>query len=142
MDEKVCFKCKQSKPLSSFYRTKRSKDGHQPRCKLCMRASYNSSRNKKKDHYNSLKRKRVHHHTNKWRELKEKQGCKFCNEKFGPCLQLHHLDPKEKERDISNLTTGGFSWDRILEEASKGIIVCGNCHVKLHYNLININHGM
>lgn len=138
MEVKLCSSCNGMKPLEQFYRTKRSKDGRQPRCKVCMRESYNSSRGKKKDHYNSTARKRRNSMTEKWRAWKSEQGCKYCNETFGPCLHLHHLVSEEKEAAIACMVAKGTSWERIMKEAEKGIVVCGNCHTKIHYGLIKV----
>ncbi len=35
IEDKVCCACKRPKPLSAFYRNKRSKDGRQGNCKEC-----------------------------------------------------------------------------------------------------------
>jgi len=56
--------------------------------------------------------------------------------KYGPCyfcessdnLEIHHVDPSEKESNHI------FSWkpERIEAELAKCIILCHNCHVKMH----------
>ena len=37
MDTKKCSKCKEAKPLAEFSKNKRSKDGHQNKCKGCVK---------------------------------------------------------------------------------------------------------
>jgi predicted HNH restriction endonuclease len=32
----------------------------------------------------------------------------------------------------------GYSWENLLKEAEKGIIVCANCHRKIHADIIKI----
>lgn len=63
----------------------------------------------------------------------------FCDKNFGPCLQLDRLNPNEKENVVSELISNDASWDNIVNEAAKCIVVCGNCHVKLHHGKIKYN---
>ena len=48
-------------------------------------------------------------------------------------LEFHHLDPAEKDFGISEK---GYtrSWNRVLAELEKCILVCANCHRELHAN--------
>lgn len=49
-------------------------------------------------------------------------------------LELHHLDPNEKD-----FTIGGKSWsfERLKKEADKCILVCSNCHIEIHEEIRN-----
>jgi hypothetical protein len=47
------------------------------------------------------------------------------------CLDFHHLDSTDKKDDWSNLRLK--SWDKIIHELKKCILVCKNCHGELHY---------
>ena len=47
-------------------------------------------------------------------------------------LALHHLIPGEKEFALSKLTSSPKSWDRIVKELRKCIMVCHNCHSEIH----------
>ena len=67
-----------------------------------------------------------------FRAWKRGNGCTRCEETDPVCLDMHHLDPTKKESKISNIVTKGGAWDRIMKEAAKCIIVCANCHRKLH----------
>lgn len=134
---KTCTRCEQLLDESAFFKTRRSKDGYQPACKTCMNVSYASSRSKKQTHYNQVANQRRMLLTERIRQWKEEKGCALCSETFGPCLQLHHLDPTKKEMDPS--TAAQYSWDTFLKEASKCVVVCGNCHVKIHH--MKIHHG-
>ena len=44
-------------------------------------------------------------------------------------LQFHHLDPNEKDFQISGKS---YSFDRMKEEVDKCILVCANCHIEIH----------
>lgn len=133
---KKCTKCLVEKQRSDFYRTKRMKDGLQSRCKDCMATSYKISRDKKKSHYNSVSNKRAKNNTKRIREWKESRGCCKCGEDFGPCLELHHTDPSQKEHNPSDLAA--FSFKKFLEDASKCVILCANCHRKVHHKIISL----
>lgn len=44
-------------------------------------------------------------------------------------LELHHLDPNEKDFTISGKS---WSFERLKLEADKCILVCSNCHIEIH----------
>ncbi len=44
-------------------------------------------------------------------------------------LELHHLNPEEKEISLSNYSIG---WDKVVKELEKCILVCSNCHREIH----------
>lgn len=69
-----------------------------------------------------------------WMEdYKSSIGCSMCGETHPACLEFHHLDRDDKVSGISRMVNHGVSKKKILEEASKCIILCSNCHRKLHY---------
>lgn len=60
-------------------------------------------------------------------------NCSICG--YANCigsLQFHHLDPSEKDFNISH-DGHTKSWDKIKTELDKCILVCANCHGELHY---------
>ena len=57
-------------------------------------------------------------------------GCEVCGEMDPRCLTFHHKDPKSKK---FNMTEKSRSMRQLLEEREKCIIVCANCHAKIHY---------
>ena len=68
---------------------------------------------------------------------KATQSCKFCKESEVACLDLHHTDPTTKEYTVSNIVTTGFSIKKIQKEIDKCIVVCSNCHRKIHAGIIS-----
>lgn len=60
-------------------------------------------------------------------------GCSKCSEKHPACLEFHHLDPSQKEFEISTAMANNLSLVRIKSEIAKCIILCANCHRKLHW---------
>ena len=66
-------------------------------------------------------------------DYKSDLKCERCPEDHIGCLEFHHEDPKEKEICISEIYRTGWGQERILEEIEKCIVVCANCHRKLHW---------
>lgn len=46
-------------------------------------------------------------------------------------LQFHHLDPSKKELSIARQAYT-LSWNTVLKELDKCILLCANCHAELH----------
>lgn len=69
--------------------------------------------------------------------------CRICNyDKYQGNLVCHHVG--EKTETLSRLINSCASWDKILTEAKKCVLLCHNCHGEVHANLmvcpsININ---
>jgi len=59
--------------------------------------------------------------------------CEKCG--YDKCIQalaFHHLDPKKKDFAISGVSK---SWETIVSELDKCILVCANCHAEIHASL-------
>lgn len=126
-----------SKPLDQFYKSSRMKDGLQASCKGCMAESYKRSRDAKIDHYRKVQADRGDRYHERYKEWKETLSCSLCPESEPCCLDLHHLDPNEKDANIADVTRY-WSWERLMEEVEKCIVVCSNCHRKIHAGIISV----
>lgn len=64
-------------------------------------------------------------------EFKSHNPCVQCGEHDNRCLDFHHIDPKEKTIKICD---AAHFWGRtrLITEMAKCIILCSNCHRKLH----------
>lgn len=131
--KKKCNLCHITKELIYFHKNKSNKDGYQRSCISCMKIACNKSRKKKQKHYTEISKKRRQHNADRFKQWKEEKGCYFCNEKTSVCLELHHFD-SNKEYNVGDLTK--YSFEFIMKEAEKCIVVCANCHRKLHYGFI------
>jgi len=69
-------------------------------------------------------------------EYKKEQGCKYCEENEPVALDFHHKNPKEKEYNIAEMVSNGFSIEKIMVEINKCYVVCCNCHRKIENGLI------
>jgi hypothetical protein len=57
-------------------------------------------------------------------------GCCLCPENDSSCLDFHHVT--DKYRPIAHMITGNYSLDTLKKEIAKCVILCSNCHRKLH----------
>ena len=126
-------------PISQFRKHKKSKDGLSSQCKTC--ADMVNRRYTDKNPKLVLERKRVRRQKllERYREWKSDIGCKCCPETEAICLELHHLIPEEKEVNPADMIRRGWAWERIMEEAEKCVVVCSNCHKKVHAGIINLD---
>lgn len=68
---------------------------------------------------------------NSWRKTLK---CSKCGENDIACLEFHHSDPTEKEQNVIKMVARGLK--SVLKELKKCIVVCANCHSKIHaYNI-------
>lgn len=82
----------------------------------------------------------------RWRErtkarLVEAMGgeCVCCGYKrCHRALEFHHKDTNEKEIGIGGLRATVRSWDKIVMEARKCVVVCGNCHAEIHDGILTV----
>ena len=96
----------------------------------CQRRWY--SNNRKKQIGWIRERKKI---IKKWMvKYKSKLKCTKCPECHPSCLEFHHKQrKKEKNFEISRMVGQGYSITRIKEEIFKCIVLCSNCHRKLHF---------
>lgn len=68
--------------------------------------------------------------------IKQHGGCceKCGYNKCQDALEFHHLDPSTKDMRIANFG-GAPSYERLMEEADKCILLCSNCHREEHARL-------
>ena len=127
---KVCTGCEVEKDESAFYKNKNMRDGYQHQCKECMNALNTASRNKKKEHYYLIQKQRERANLARFNEWKQEQGCALCDENDPCCLDMHHTS-SDKEFAVSDKVRH-YGWDTLFEEVQKCIVVCRNCHAKIH----------
>lgn len=116
--KKKCFKCLKIKNLSLFYKRSGRANKVHSYCKECFN-DYCMDRWKEK----------------KIKAVVYKGGkCFYCN--YDECifaLEFHHIDPNTKEFDWKKLRLQ--TEKNINKELDKCILLCANCHRKLHHDL-------
>lgn len=69
----------------------------------------------------------------KWfKHYKIGKMCSLCKENCPACLDFHHIRPDKKTRSVSRMVNKGWPKKRILREIRKCVVLCSNCHIKLH----------
>lgn len=89
-----------------------------------------SDRKSRKVFLQSERRRRIRERV---AEYKANAGCE-CGEVDPVCLEFHH-NSDDKEINIADACNRGWSEDRLESEMKKCIVLCANCHRKLHHRL-------
>lgn len=72
--------------------------------------------------------------------LKASQGCLLCNEIDPCCLDFHHKDRTTKTFTVSQGLCGKtYGREKLYKEIEKCIILCSNCHRKIHAGKLSLN---
>lgn len=127
---KTCPSCNKTKNIDDFGLNKSKKDGRQSTCKACFKIYRDRHYQENKEYYldNAKKNKQ------KSRDLiaeARKGGCVKCGEDHPAVLDFHHLNDNEKDFNVTQVNRKGFR--QVQKEIEKCIVLCSNCHRKLHY---------
>jgi hypothetical protein len=109
---KRCSSCKEWKDKLNFFKSKNKKDGLHDRCKKCS---------------NIQRKNRLRRARSILRKMKSERGCKYCGQNDVLFLDYHHLDPEQKNENVSKLK----SLRTMLQEAAKCDVVCSYCHRRI-----------
>lgn len=115
------------------------------RRKFCLKCSPFGSKNTR-----DLRKHRyprgAYHHVKAWRRRRKQKMVACFGGKCAVCaydrcveaLVFHHLNPAEKERDISDSFNKKVRWELVVEELKKCILVCNRCHSEIHAGLVEV----
>lgn len=67
-------------------------------------------------------------------EYKTHCECFICGENHIATLEFHHMNPEEKDTNISDMMRCAYSYKNLFKELEKCVCLCANCHKKLHYH--------
>ena len=95
------------------------------------------------NHYNENKDLYLNKQSERRKKIKEyieskKKKCISCNESDVACLDFHHLNGEEKDNSLSYAIVNKWGIKRIDNEINKCVVLCSNCHRKLHYYNLSI----
>lgn len=65
--------------------------------------------------------------------IKQTFSCEQCGENHPACLDFHHVKDEDKYGCVSSMVHAGYCVKRIEAEIKKCMVLCSNCHRKLHY---------
>lgn len=134
---KRCNTCHEEKLLSEFRKDKSKADGRRYECKVCSRLYHKSAYMEKyADRVQARFQKRYQTVKEKVLQLRLNNPCMCCGESEPACLEFHHLDPSQKEFGVTS--SSNRSWDKMWEEIQKCVVLCANCHRKVHAGLITL----
>lgn len=125
---KECNNCKKIKPLSSFGKLSKNKDGLNNKCKECKRTYDNKFHNSRSQSTKELKyeaqKLRVNNIRSFLNTYLDGKCCNQCGDSRKVVLEFHHLRDKE-----FNIADGiRKSINKIKKEIEKCEILCANCH--------------
>lgn len=134
--KKVCSRCNQEKPLEEFSFKNISKGTKNSYCKTCHRDYTRSHYNENKQLYvyravqtNKKTKEKIREHI---KHIKQESSCEICGESHPATLDFHHIHDDSKDFSVSK--NSGKSLSVINKEIDKCIILCSNCHRKLHWS--------
>ena len=137
METKLCPKCNQVKSLEEY--NKHKVKGTQPWCRECTKAKdksyYERNRNDRKEKIREYTRQARERIAEFLVQVKSK-GCCMCPEKEVCCMDMHHLC--DKRFNIADAIRKAVSIEKLQLEVDKCIVLCSNCHRKLHAGLIQL----
>lgn len=68
----------------------------------------------------------------RWQEYKKTQSCAQCGENHVATLDFHHVIRSKSNKKVHVMAQQN-SWEKLMAELKKCIVLCANCHRKLHY---------
>lgn len=128
---KKCPRCEKIKQLVEFNFRNKATGELQPHCRVCQQALTKESYRLNRQHYIDKSKVRSTQQQEKYNRWKQTLLCCVCAESHSWCIEFHHTDSGTKEGTVSSFArrAGG---KKFVEELSKCIVVCANCHRKLH----------
>ncbi len=103
-------------------------------CKNC-RKEYRKLRRREHPEIHLVQSLRRQKRQGEWLDA-QKTPCIICGESQPVCIDFHHVDPSSKDFTIGKHRSRSKLW--LLNEISKCVCLCANCHRKVHNGLIKL----
>lgn len=139
---KTCTICQEEKSENQFsFKNKKMGKLHS-RCKACQSELHAEHYRKNKTAYikRTMSNNRIYAERNRnyLNEYKRECGCCACNESEPVVLDFHHTSDN-KEQNVSRLANNYCSIAKLEQEMQKCVVICSNCHRKLHAGIISLD---
>lgn len=138
---KRCSRCRESKGLSEFNKISKNDKNLRSVCKNCERIDarkfYRLNPDAYKKRAKQFKKEASVTLLKILYKIKSERGCYFCKENEVECLDCHHII---KGSPVSSMVY--YTKKRFETELNKCIVVCLNCHRKIHAGMIKTDIGM
>lgn len=132
-----CWKCTQELDVDAFAKSNTRANGLQTMCRECSKKRSKEYEKNNREKLSKIRKDRIEKFKRDMTELKIKLGgCRLCNEKEPCCLDFHHL--RDKIGQVSRLLHTS-AWETILKEIEKCVLICSNCHRKIHKGIITLD---
>lgn len=133
----TCGHCTISQPEENFNFKNKLTGKRNTICKSCMRISRQKDYQNKKERYFERLKNNKRKNREWFEQYKSTLKCERCPENHPGCLDFHHVNPEEKEGTVSQFAGQTYSIKKTLSEIEKCIVLCSNCHRKLHWDMKN-----
>ena len=115
-DQKICLSCNINKPIAEYHFKTKDKKYLSNKCKVC---------------FNNDEKKRLRQIKQECLDYKGNE-CSNCGyNKCAAALDFHHLDPNQKDFEISRVKNKTIT-NIVKQELDKCIVLCANCHREVH----------
>lgn len=135
----ICGYCNKDREEDDFSWRNKKLGTRNKKCKICQReyAKLHYQNNKEKYSDKSVKRNKEERNKKKlFIDSFKVDGCTKCDEDELCCLEFHHIDPDKKSFRLSQGTSK--SLELLVEEISKCVVLCANCHRKVHAGVMGL----
>lgn len=134
MTEKYCGAGKHYVDVALFHK---KGNGTQPNCRECQNRLNRERYKLNKDGHIQAVKQNTKARAELFASWKSRLSCECCGESFSQCLDFHHVDSSSKEFTLSE-AIGRYGLARMVEELKKCVVLCKNCHCKVHANVLTL----
>lgn len=132
-ETRKCPKCGLDKLLTKefWHQRKSRKDGWEYYCKECVKNTNKNNYYNNIEKWNETSKRNKKLQRERINEVKNNLKCLKCGENRNHLLDFHHIDPSQKDFQISQGER--YGWKKIKEEIDKCVPLCSNCHRDFHH---------